>query len=33
VRLDEFPGAYCYFASLWEQSGQEPPIVVLEKQH
>ena|SRR5947199_3531627 len=33
VRLDEFPGAYCYLAFRWEQRTQEPPIVVLEKHH
>jgi hypothetical protein len=33
VRLDEFPGAYCYFAFQWEPRTPEPPIVVLEKQH
>jgi hypothetical protein len=33
VRLDEFPGAYCYFAFQWEPRTPEAPIVVLEKQH
>lgn len=33
VRLDEFPGAYCYFAFPWEPPTQEAPIVVLEKHH
>jgi hypothetical protein len=32
AQLDTFPGCYCYFASEW-QTGAEPPIVVLEKQH
>lgn len=33
VRLDEFPGAYCYFAFRWEPRTPELPIVVLEKNH
>lgn len=32
VLPDEFPGSYCYFASLWK-SAEATPIVVLEKHH
>ncbi len=30
--VDQFPGAYCYFASKWEGETTEP-IVLLEKSH
>ena len=33
VRLEDFPGEYCYRASLWNGADGEPPIVVLEKMH
>jgi hypothetical protein len=29
--LEEFPGGYCYFASLWDDGGS--PIVLLSKCH
>ena len=32
VSLSEFPGEYCYFASLWE-GKLTAPIVLLEKHH
>jgi hypothetical protein len=31
--LDQFPGGYCYFASLWQRREGEAPIIVLEKHH
>jgi hypothetical protein len=31
VRLDQFPGEYCYFASLWSEAPS--PLVVLERHH
>ena len=31
--LDQFPGEYCYFASLWDGGDAATPLVVLEKAH
>ncbi len=31
--LDEFPSAYCYFASLWNGADAATPLIVLEKHH
>ncbi|SRR5260370_27833088 len=33
VRVDDFSGGYCYFASEWEPRRPEAPILVLEKHH
>jgi hypothetical protein len=33
VILDQFPGEYCYFASLWDGTDAATPLVVLEKHH
>jgi hypothetical protein len=30
--LNDYPGAYCYFASLWELSNSVP-MIVLERHH
>ena len=31
--LTSFSGEYCYIASLWEASGSETPVILLEKHH
>jgi hypothetical protein len=33
VILDQFPGEYCYSASLWDGADAATPLVVLEKIH
>ena len=30
--LDDFPGSYFYFATVWDHADQ-PPIVLLERHH
>jgi hypothetical protein len=32
IYLDDYPGAYCYFASMW-LSSRSMPLIVLEKHH
>jgi hypothetical protein len=31
--LEDYPGEYCYQASLWRESEQAGPVVLLEKCH
>ena len=33
VRLNEFPGSYCYFASQWHGDVEATAIVLLERHH
>jgi hypothetical protein len=33
LRLDEFPGQYCYRASQWEIALSATPVFLLEKHH
>lgn len=33
VILNQYPGEYCYCASLWDGGDSATPLVVLEKHH
>ena len=33
VILNQFPGGYCYFSSLWSDKDSTIPLIVLEKHH